>query len=116
MTPQETRRVLARLCEIYGLDYRREGKGTVVVSTEGTGEGGCSDLALERDFRSYKAAVLHIVDRMDAPRVLGAGELAILKAPVEFDCAHCGKPFEARDSRAKYCSTRCRVAAHRKKG
>jgi hypothetical protein len=30
-------------------------------------------------------------------------------------CAHCGANFEAKRTTARYCSTRCRVAAHRAK-
>jgi hypothetical protein len=30
-------------------------------------------------------------------------------------CAHCGKRFRPQRSSARYCSTRCRVAAHRHK-
>jgi hypothetical protein len=30
-------------------------------------------------------------------------------------CAQCGEPFEQTRGDARYCSTRCRVAAHRKK-
>jgi hypothetical protein len=28
-------------------------------------------------------------------------------------CDHCGTEFQAKRSNARYCSTRCRVAAHR---
>lgn len=33
--------------------------------------------------------------------------------PAFRSCARCGVPFTARRSDARYCSTRCRVAAHR---
>lgn len=32
---------------------------------------------------------------------------------VEKRCAYCGKRFEAKTRKAKFCSTRCRVAANR---
>ena len=35
---------------------------------------------------------------------------------VEVACAECHEPFEAKRSTARYCSDRCRVRAHRKKG
>jgi hypothetical protein len=33
-----------------------------------------------------------------------------------FACAHCGEPFTPARSDARYCSGRCRVAAHRAGG
>jgi hypothetical protein len=36
--------------------------------------------------------------------------------PTERPCEHCGEPFEARRRDARYCSGRCRTAAHRAKG
>ncbi|MFB2571381.1 hypothetical protein [Micrococcus sp. IITD107] len=35
---------------------------------------------------------------------------------MEVACAECHEPFEAKRSTARYCSDRCRVRAHRKKG
>jgi hypothetical protein len=34
---------------------------------------------------------------------------------VHVPCAHCGEPFKPERTTARYCSTRCRVAAHRAK-
>lgn len=35
---------------------------------------------------------------------------------MEIACAECGNAFEAKRDTARYCSTTCRVRAHRKKG
>jgi hypothetical protein len=32
---------------------------------------------------------------------------------VSIPCAHCGDPFKPQRTTGRYCSTRCRVAAHR---
>jgi hypothetical protein len=50
-------------------------------------------------------------------RRLAAGHLQ--KGPcfivsVRILCAHCGEPFRPARSSGRYCSARCRVAAHRK--
>jgi hypothetical protein len=36
-----------------------------------------------------------------------------LMVPVRAPCRHCGTPFLRQRTTARYCSTRCRVAAHR---
>jgi DNA-directed RNA polymerase subunit RPC12/RpoP len=36
--------------------------------------------------------------------------------PAKYACARCGAEFRPRRTTARYCSTRCRVAAHREKG
>lgn len=34
---------------------------------------------------------------------------------IEKNCLHCKKKYKAKRERSKYCSTRCRVAAYRKR-
>jgi hypothetical protein len=51
-------------------------------------------------------------------RHLAAGLLqknAYFVMAAEIRCAHCGEPFRPQRSSARYCSVRCRVAAHRNK-
>jgi hypothetical protein len=39
----------------------------------------------------------------------------MVKTPLFVDCAHCGERFAPKRSTARFCSTACRVAAHRAK-
>ncbi len=43
-------------------------------------------------------------------RALGGGDTP---AALKLNCERCGEPFVATRSDARYCSTACRVAAHR---
>jgi endogenous inhibitor of DNA gyrase (YacG/DUF329 family) len=36
-------------------------------------------------------------------------------ARADFKCSHCGEPLDARRSTMRFCSTKCRVAAHRRR-
>jgi hypothetical protein len=47
-----------------------------------------------------------------AGHILGTGDFRIVR---KVRCAHCGKPFKPQRTTARYCGTRCRVAAHRSK-
>lgn len=51
------------------------------------------------------------------PRTLAQRRAAattnLLVAPRPLTCHHCAHPFTSTHPRARYCSTRCRVAAHR---
>lgn len=39
-----------------------------------------------------------------------AAALRALRPVKSYNCAHCGRGFTATDSRARYCSNRCRQA------
>ena len=49
------------------------------------------------------------IDKQIISRV--AREMSLLREEREVECEVCGKTFTARDSRATYCSNRCRQAA-----
>jgi hypothetical protein len=53
----------------------------------------------------YHAACKRKVDR--------ARQAARIGDPLSLTCAHCAGGFIAKRKDAKYCSTRCRTAAHR---
>lgn len=43
----------------------------------------------------------------------GGRELAMMRPLRDVECKRCGSTFEARDSRATYCSDSCRVMAYK---
>jgi predicted nucleic acid-binding Zn ribbon protein len=46
---------------------------------------------------------------------LSARALSLSRPLRDFACAECGKAFQARDTRARYCSDRCKQRAKHKR-
>lgn len=54
-----------------------------------------------------------LVDAATALRAAVREAAAAERVSPPRSCEHCGSEFQARAAHARYCSTRCRVAAHR---
>jgi hypothetical protein len=83
------------------------------VEVRGVGARRCRECA-DRHARERR------VDAQRTRRLLAAGlverqacGVISLLAPVKGVCAQCGAEFERRRTTARYCSAKCRVAAHR---
>jgi hypothetical protein len=86
-------------CRRCGREFYRSGR--VVVRY-------CSDSCAEAVTQQRKAAA-------NAARVKAQSQARAL-ARADRRCGHCGEPLSAQRSTQRYCSTRCRVAAHRQTG
>jgi hypothetical protein len=77
----------------------------------------CTDCRTERAKEANRRAQRKRRQRETYQRREAAGLVKRSKSfyTLQATCAHCGQPFTPERSSARYCSARCRVAAHRAK-
>jgi hypothetical protein len=79
----------------------------------------CLDCGARRQAEANRANQRRRRQWQTTKRQLAAGMLHKGAAPIleyrHIPCAHCGEPFFPRRASGRFCSTRCRVAAHRAK-
>jgi hypothetical protein len=78
----------------------------------------CRDCYARRQAEANRAYQRKRRRRERCRRRLAAGLVKVAGASLvemQTGCAHCGTPFRPQRTTGRYCSTRCRVAAHRGK-
>jgi hypothetical protein len=94
---------------------RQRPKGTPPIELPHTGVGGAvSCLHCKRKFFHVRTASLYCSDLCARRERLQAIAWKRAEARAGRKCAHCGDLLDSRRSTMRFCSARCRVAAHRR--